>query len=523
MAVVETDAVRLFDDAPELDAVGEEREGEVELGREVWSEMAPRRLRSILRASDVATSLLAWLVALLASDVAFGAGWLVVAGAALTSLLLLGGARGLYLARVSSVRSLELAELVRVCGWAAAAGTMAARFALPDPGPSQLVVLLAVAFLGQFALLAIGRSVYDDWLKQHRARGQNCRRVALIGYDESLASLCTTLRDHPEAGFRVVGYFGPDRDDAAGRDIPVRLGTYADAAAWIADDGASGAIVSSTALASPDAGAVVRALLASHVHVQLSPGLAGIDYRRVRALPLAHEPMLYIEHSGSTAHRDGIKRVIDLLFAPAALLLLSPVLLLAMVAIKLSDGGPVFYAQERVGRHGRTFRMLKLRTMVVDAHVHREELEDRNARSGPLFKVVADPRVTPVGRVLRVLSLDELPQLFNVIAGQMTLVGPRPALASEVEAFDADLLRRHDVIPGITGLWQVEARDNPNFSAYRRLDLFYVDNWSVTLDLVIMVLTLHVVVIRAVRSLVQRCTGMVRRGRPTVATGTLDA
>jgi lipopolysaccharide/colanic/teichoic acid biosynthesis glycosyltransferase len=161
--------------------------------------------------------------------------------------------------------------------------------------------------------------------------------------------------------------------------------------------------------------------------------------------------------------------------------------------------------------------------MVVDAEARREEIEDHNARSGPLFKAVADPRVTTVGRVLRVLSIDEVPQLFNVITGSMTLVGPRPALASEVEAFDADLLRRHDVVPGITGLWQVEARDNPNFGAYRRLDLFYVDNWSVTLDLVILVLTLHVVVIRAVRTLVGRLTGLLGRGGPAVATGTLDA
>ena len=181
------------------------------------------------------------------------------------------------------------------------------------------------------------------------------------------------------------------------------------------------------------------------------------------------------------------------------------------------------YSQQRVGRHGRSFRMWKLRTMVVDAENRRDELDEYNARTGPLFKAVDDPRVTPVGRLLRALSIDELPQLFNVITGSMTLVGPRPALASEVQEFDVELLRRLDVVPGITGLWQVEARDNPNFSAYRRLDLFYLDNWSVSLDLVILLLTLHVVVIRAIRSLVGRFHRLFRRGRAVVvATGTLD-
>ena len=140
-----------------------------------------------------------------------------------------------------------------------------------------------------------------------------------------------------------------------------------------------------------------------------------------------------------------------------------------------------------------------------------------------LFKAVADPRVTRVGRILRALSIDELPQLFNVISGRMTLVGPRPALPAEVEEFDGELLRRLDVVPGLTGLWQVEARDNPNFSAYRRLDLFYIDNWSVTLDLVILVLTLHVVVIRAVRSLAGRLQRLAGRdGAIVAAAGTLD-
>jgi lipopolysaccharide/colanic/teichoic acid biosynthesis glycosyltransferase len=186
--------------------------------------------------------------------------------------------------------------------------------------------------------------------------------------------------------------------------------------------------------------------------------------------------------------------------APIALVLTAPVLLLAALAIKLNDGGPVFYVQPRVGRDGRLFGFLKLRTMVVGADRIRPQAGSENARTGPLFKAPDDPRVTRVGRFLRASSIDELPQLLNVMWGDMTLVGPRPALPSEVEEFDEELLQRNRVRPGITGLWQVEARDNPSFAAYRRLDLFYIENWTLSLDVIILILTVQHVVARSLRA-----------------------
>jgi len=178
------------------------------------------------------------------------------------------------------------------------------------------------------------------------------------------------------------------------------------------------------------------------------------------------------------------------------------------LAIKFTDGGPVFFRQERVGRHGTLFPMVKFRSMVVDAEAKRGQLEAANERNGPLFKIDHDPRVTRIGRFLRATSFDELPQLFNVLRGEMAIVGPRPALASEVSQFDERLLDRLKVRPGMTGLWQVEARDNPHFGAYRRLDLFYVDNWSLNLDLVIVVATIDQLLARTLQhtrgGLVQR-------------------
>jgi lipopolysaccharide/colanic/teichoic acid biosynthesis glycosyltransferase len=180
--------------------------------------------------------------------------------------------------------------------------------------------------------------------------------------------------------------------------------------------------------------------------------------------------------------------------------LTAPLFLFVTIAVKLSDRGPVLFRQERVGRDGRPFTMLKFRSMVVDAESRLGDLRDENDRTGPLFKVARDPRVTRVGRVLRATSIDELPQLVNVLRGEMSIVGPRPALAREVAQFSPELQRRHTVLPGVTGLWQIEGRDDPDFSKYEAADLYYVENWSVTLDVAIMVRTFAAVVSRIVRS-----------------------
>jgi len=187
------------------------------------------------------------------------------------------------------------------------------------------------------------------------------------------------------------------------------------------------------------------------------------------------------------------KRCIDVLLSIAALVLLSPLFAAVALAIKLLSTGPVLYVSERVGRHGRLFRCYKFRTMVPNADALRQQLLHLNERSGVLFKLSNDLRVTPIGRVLRKYSLDELPQLVNVLRGEMSLVGPRPCLQSELAQYESAHLCRLDVLPGITGLWQVEARDDPSFDSYIQLDSRYVREWSIWLDLKIMLRTLHAV------------------------------
>jgi lipopolysaccharide/colanic/teichoic acid biosynthesis glycosyltransferase len=200
--------------------------------------------------------------------------------------------------------------------------------------------------------------------------------------------------------------------------------------------------------------------------------------------------------------------VFDACVAAALVVVLSPLLAALAVLVKLEGRGPVLFRQRRVGRGGVEFEMVKFRSMCVDAEAKLAALKAGNERTGPLFKMDgADPRVTRIGRFLRASSLDELPQLFNVLRGDMSLVGPRPALAAEVAEFPAELNARHDVRPGITGLWQIEARDNPSFEAYRRLDLFYVENWSLALDLMILLGTVEQILVRP----------FLNRRRPTPA------
>ena len=188
-----------------------------------------------------------------------------------------------------------------------------------------------------------------------------------------------------------------------------------------------------------------------------------------------------------------LKRMLDITLASLALLVTAPLTLLLAIAVKFDSKGPILYRAQRIGRKGRTFVCYKFRTMVVGADHMKADLEHMNEREGVLFKMQNDPRVTKVGRFIRKYSLDELPQFYNVLRGDMSLVGPRPPIASEVEQYDLPHLRRLDVLPGITGLWQVEARQDPSFDSYISLDTAYVENWNLWLDMKILARTISVV------------------------------
>jgi exopolysaccharide biosynthesis polyprenyl glycosylphosphotransferase len=213
--------------------------------------------------------------------------------------------------------------------------------------------------------------------------------------------------------------------------------------------------------------------------------------------PLMGVPLLHIQEPHFTGWRRLVKRTFDLLLTTVALVFLTPVMLVIALAIKLQDGGPAIFRQRRIGRGGETFTMLKFRSMVIDAESRKANLIAVNEGKGGLFKLRHDPRITPLGKFLRDYSLDELPQLFNVLQGCMSLVGPRPHLAAELEQMPIEAQRRCLVTPGLTGLWQVSGRSDLEGDEAVRLDLRYVENWSMTMDVLILWKTVAAVLRRA--------------------------
>ncbi len=316
----------------------------------------------------------------------------------------------------------------------------------------------------------------------------------MVGANDDAVAIWTMLDSEPELGYEVRGVIGKPCGPSGWAHLP-NGGAIDQLPDLAAQTDASGVLLVANALTATEVHRAIELSTANHLHVQVWPGFRGLGTRRVSRLPMSGETFLYVEPRHHPTWQFAAKRVVDVLGAAVGLLLSTPVFLLAWAAIRLEDGGPALYRQVRIGFDQRPFVVYKLRTMALDVDVDAAVINERT--DGPLFKAAHDPRVTRVGAVLRATSIDEIPQLFNVLIGEMSLVGPRPALPEEVAQFDLDLQRRHEVKPGITGLWQLEARDNPSFHAYRRLDLFYVDNWSIGLDLCILLVTIPMVITRA--------------------------
>ena len=429
----------------------------------------------------------------------------------------------LYLARVSSVRAYEVVRLGRVSFVSALVAYLVATVQVEQLSVVRFLVGGVIAF----ALLTTLRGWFGRWLRAHRLRGGLTRPMVVVGSGGDAANLVALLQDHPEMGFVPAAIVGDPREADRSDTVVIEtggvpwMGPAEDTLRVVSLTGATGVIIAAGALPSVELNRLVRALHQAKVHVHLSSGLTGFHHRRLRAMPMAHEPLLYLEGIDLSRSQHAAKRVVDVVVASLLLVVSLPLLAIAAIGVKATSPGPVLFRQERVGRHGRHFTVYKLRTMECDAEHRLEELRHRNQRSGPLFKLDSDPRVTRVGRLLRDTSIDELPQLLNVLRGTMSMVGPRPALPEEVAQFDDDLLGRHRVLPGVSGLWQVEARDSASFSAYRRLDLFYAENWSVGLDLAVLLATVQAVVGRALRAARVATSGR-HRPEPVACTNAVD-
>ena len=396
----------------------------------------------------------------------------------------------LYNSRHTAGRRDELGRLLHAIGVSVVAVAVVAYAIDAQVARSWLMALFVLALV----TVTLEREIVRHAFNVLHRRGHCLRPVVIAGTGEEAFSLASTLGEQPELGYRVVGLIG------VGDEIDPRLiefGPVLDATTKPAEQvrmaGAGGVIVATTDVDQQTSNGLTRALTDAGIHVELSSSLKDIDANRLSVRPLGRFPVVYVEPVRREGWPQVAKRVFDVALSVVLLVVSAPLLLAAAVAIKVGSPGPVLFKQERVGKRGRRFYVLKLRTMVSDAEARLAELDLLNEADGPLFKIREDPRVTRIGKLLRKLSLDELPQLVNVLRGEMSLVGPRPALPAEVTQWGPELFERLRVQPGITGMWQVRGRSDSSFAQYARWDLYYVDNWSITHDIAILLRTLPVV------------------------------
>ena len=350
---------------------------------------------------------------------------------------------------------------------------------------ATVITVLVVAFERYAARVAFRRA---------RLRGNMLRRVLIIGNNAEGRLVRDMLASDPVLGYEVVG-FAESLLPPSDAPLSERLAEPSDVLELLDQTGAVGVIIAATAVDIGTSNQLIRALTENGVHVELSSTLCDIATDRLTIRPLGRFPMVYIEPVRRHGWRALAKRSFDLVVSLILIILGSVVIGPAMLAIKLTTPGPVFFKQIRVGRDGNEFEVYKLRTMVVDAEDQLDDVRHLNEAQGPLFKIKADPRITRVGRFLRKTSIDELPQLINVVRGEMSLVGPRPALPSEVAVWDNALHNRLRVRPGITGMWQVSGRSDAG-GDYGQLDLYYVDNWTLFADVMILLRTVPAVVLQ---------------------------
>lgn len=360
-----------------------------------------------------------------------------------------------------------------------------------DAMASRLLVLLL--FLTTAVVLNIRRALWRRARYRGFERGAELRNVLILGTNRLSAAIGDQMLNQVHMGYQLCGYItlpGSSENHEVPTDAIV--GTVEDLRQAV-----RGKFIDELVIAQPCSTELAIRLVdeARNLDVDLSSITGYFPDLSANAPPerIGCYPVVMLHRRERRVFALILKRVLDIILSLFALILILPVMLLISAAILIDSPGPILYVSRRIGKRGRSFGCFKFRTMIADAESRRNEINDLNERDGILFKASNDPRVTRLGKFLRKYSLDELPQFFNVLQGDMSLVGPRPPLASEVERYNLAHLRRLDVLPGLTGLWQIQARQNASFDRYIALDTAYIENWSFWLDLTILIRTVGVV------------------------------
>ncbi|WP_231478745.1 MULTISPECIES: sugar transferase [Microbacterium] len=364
-----------------------------------------------------------------------------------------------------------------------------------DVARGYLLISLPVGI----AVLVLTRWLWRQWLVAQRSMGRYSAKVLLVGSRQSVTQIARDLQRSPDAGYQVVGACVPNgavADVIEGTSLPI-MGSVDAINRALAVTGADTVVVTSTDDLPPNKVKEISwGLEAGRQHLVLAPSITDIAGPRVHSRPVSGLPLIHVETPRFSSGQRFLKRSVDLVGAAVLVIVLSPVLLVVALTVKFTSPGPVLYRQERIGLNGEPFGMLKFRSMRVGADAELKSLlEAQGTDTQPLFKIKNDPRITPIGRFIRKYSLDELPQFFNVLSGSMSLVGPRPQIADEVALYSDAAKRRLLARPGVTGLWQVSGRSETSWEEAVKLDLFYVENWSLIADLVILAKTVRTVLV----------------------------
>ncbi|MFW6140899.1 MAG: sugar transferase [Acidobacteriota bacterium] len=372
-----------------------------------------------------------------------------------------------------------------------ACGTIVFLFKLQFVSRLFFIIFVFVSFV----FILVEKLAVFSIMHYVRKRGYNYRRILVVGKGKRAAGFIERVKNHPEWGIRIIGAVDdePERKVENNKEIKF-VGNLNDLQQILHKNAIDEVVFVVPRSRLNHLGDAIHSCEIEGVKATVAVDLFDMWIARSRPTEIDGIPLLTFETTVAEEWQLFIKRAMDLIISGLAIILLSPLMLIVAILIKATSSGPVFYVQKRLGLNGRKFNLYKFRTMFKDAEKKLSEVKDYNEVDGPVFKIKNDPRITPVGKILRKFSIDELPQLFNVFVGHMSLVGPRPPIPDEVDQYESWQRRRLSMRPGITCLWQVSGRNKLSFKEWMELDLKYLDNWSLWLDFKILIKTVPVVI-----------------------------